>query len=60
VKRIVAEGDYVVAHVHGVREPGERGLAIMDIFRLDDGKLVEHWDVIQAVPEQAVNENGMF
>lgn len=60
VKRIVAEGDYVVAHVHGVREPGERGLAIMDIFRLNEGKLVEHWDVIQPVPEQAVNANGMF
>ncbi|WP_327095566.1 nuclear transport factor 2 family protein [Nocardia vinacea] len=60
VKRIVAEGDYVVAHVHGVREPGDRGLAIMDIFRLADGKLVEHWDVIQPVPEQAANANGMF
>ncbi|WP_433680841.1 nuclear transport factor 2 family protein [Nocardia sp. CA-119907] len=60
VKRIVAEGDYVVAHVHGVREPGERGLAIMDIFRLDEGKLIEHWDVIQPVPEQTVHTNGMF
>ncbi|MFQ6393120.1 nuclear transport factor 2 family protein [Nocardia sp. KC 131] len=60
VKRLVAEGDYVCAQVHGVREPGERGLAIMDIFRLHDGKLVEHWDVIQPVPETAVNQNGMF
>jgi len=60
VKRIVAEGDYVVAHVHGMREPGDRGLAIMDIFRLADGKLVEHWDVIQPVPEQAANANGIF
>lgn len=60
VKRLVAEGDYVSAQVHGIREPGQRGLAIMDIFRLDDGKLVEHWDVIQPVPEHAVNPNGMF
>ncbi|WP_330252379.1 ester cyclase [Nocardia sp. NBC_00565] len=60
VKRLVAEGDYVSAQVHGIREPGQRGLAIMDIFRLDDGKLVEHWDVIQPVPEHAVNPNGIF
>ncbi|MFD0365828.1 ester cyclase [Nocardia sp. GCM10030253] len=60
VKRLVAEGDYVSAQVHGVRESGQRGLAIMDIFRLEDGKLVEHWDVIQPIPEEAVNQNGMF
>ncbi|WP_433599617.1 nuclear transport factor 2 family protein [Nocardia sp. CA-135953] len=40
--------------------PATAGLAIMDIFRLADGKLVEHWDVIQPVPEQAANANGMF
>ena len=60
VKRLVAEGEYVTAQVHGIREPGQHGLAIMDIFRLDGGKLVEHWDVIQPVPEHAVNSNGMF
>ncbi|MFE7796167.1 ester cyclase [Nocardia sp. NPDC057440] len=60
VKRLVAEGDYVSAQVHGVREPGQRGLAIMDIFRLDGGKLVEHWDVIQPIPAESVNQNGMF
>jgi predicted SnoaL-like aldol condensation-catalyzing enzyme len=61
IKNIVAEGDLVMAHVHGVREPGRRGTAIVDIFRLDeDGKLVEHWDVMQEVPEHAENGNGMF
>jgi predicted SnoaL-like aldol condensation-catalyzing enzyme len=60
VKRVFADGDFVVAHTHGVRVPGERGSAIVDIFRLDDGKIVEHWDVIQPIPEQALNQNGMF
>jgi predicted SnoaL-like aldol condensation-catalyzing enzyme len=59
VKRVLAEGDYVIVHTHGVRVPGERGSAIVDIFRLDDGKIVEHWDVIQPIPEEAANPNGM-
>ena len=53
-------GDYVIVHVHAVREPGTRGNAIIDIFRLENGKVVEHWDVIQPVPEKAANNNGMF
>ena len=60
IKRAFAEGDFVILHVHSVREPGERGVAIVDIFRLENGKIVEHWDVIQAVPEKAANENTMF
>jgi predicted SnoaL-like aldol condensation-catalyzing enzyme/quinol monooxygenase YgiN len=61
VKKIVAEGDLVIAHVHGVRAPGQRGTAVVDIFRLDgNGKLVEHWDVMQDVPDHAENPNGMF
>ena len=59
VKRIFAEGDFVIAHTHGLRVPGERGSAIVDIFRLEDGKIVEHWDVIQPIPESAENANGM-
>jgi predicted SnoaL-like aldol condensation-catalyzing enzyme len=60
VKRAFADGDYVILHVHAVREPGTRGLAIVDIFRLDNGKIVEHWDVRENVPETAANANGMF
>lgn len=61
VKKIVAEGDLVITHVHGVRELGWPGTAIVDIFRLDaNGKLVEHWDVMQDIPGHAENPNGMF
>ncbi|CAG9263339.1 hypothetical protein BDI4_740030 [Burkholderia diffusa] len=60
IKRSFVDGDYVILHVHAVREPGTRGSAIMDIFRLEHGKIVEHWDVNQPVPEQAANGNTMF
>jgi predicted SnoaL-like aldol condensation-catalyzing enzyme len=60
IKRAFAEGDFVILHIHAVREPGERGSAVVDIFRLENGKIVEHWDVVQPVPEKAANSNGMF
>jgi predicted SnoaL-like aldol condensation-catalyzing enzyme len=60
IKRSFAEGDYVILHVHSVREPGTRGRAIVDIFRLEDGKIVEHWDVAQDIPEKMPHNNGMF
>ncbi len=60
IKRAFADGDYVILHVHSVREKGTRGRAIVDIFRLENGKIVEHWDVVQDIPEKAANTNGMF
>ena len=58
--RVFADGDYVILHVHLVREPGTRGEAVVDIFRLDKGKLVEHWDVLQPIPENIPHSNTMF
>jgi predicted SnoaL-like aldol condensation-catalyzing enzyme len=60
IKRVIAEGDLVVLHVHSTRGDGTPGRAIVDIFRVDGGKVVEHWDVIQDIPEKPANSNGMF
>lgn len=60
IKRVFADGDYVIVHVHAIREPGTRGRAIVDIFKLENGKIVEHWDVAQDIPEKAANTNGML
>jgi predicted SnoaL-like aldol condensation-catalyzing enzyme len=60
IKRSFVDGDYVILHVHAVREPGTRGNAIVDIFKLENGKIVEHWDVVQAIPETPANSNTMF
>jgi predicted SnoaL-like aldol condensation-catalyzing enzyme len=60
IKKVFADGDYVILHVHNVPAPGQRGAAIVDIFRLENGKVVEHWDVRQEIPEKSANNNTMF
>lgn len=60
IKRVLVDGEYVMVHVHAKRNAGDRGSSVMDIFRVENGKVVEHWDVLQEIPEQAMNDNGMF
>jgi predicted SnoaL-like aldol condensation-catalyzing enzyme len=60
IKRAFVDGDHVIVHVHVVRFPGDPGLAVIDIFRVEDDAIVEHWDVLQEVPVKPVNPNPMF
>ena len=60
VHRIIVDGDLAAVHVRSRRNAEDRGFAIVDILRLENGRIVEHWDVIQAVPEQSANPHPMF
>ncbi|MEP7210811.1 MAG: nuclear transport factor 2 family protein [Alphaproteobacteria bacterium] len=59
-KQVLVDGDLVAVHSKITSSPTDRGTAVVDIFRVKRGKLVEHWDVLQAVPETASNKNTMF
>ena len=59
-KRVFGENDLVAVHYHRTLSATDRGAAVMDIFRFEKGKIVEHWDVIQDVPETSANDNTMF
>jgi predicted SnoaL-like aldol condensation-catalyzing enzyme len=60
IKKVFTNGDYVILQVHSIWEPGTRGYAIFDLFKLKNGKIVEHWDTVQDVPEKSANSNTMF
>ena len=60
IQRMLAQDDHVVVHLR-VTVPGQADLAVVDIFRLDTaGMIAEHWDIVQRVPENPKNSNGMF
>jgi predicted SnoaL-like aldol condensation-catalyzing enzyme len=58
-KRVMVDGDFVAVH-SSLAGLGEHGSVVVDIFRVKDGKLVEHWDVIEAVPATSANKNTMY
>jgi predicted SnoaL-like aldol condensation-catalyzing enzyme len=60
IKRIIADGNLVAVHAHGKFSAEDRGMAVIDILRVEGCKVMEHWDVVQPVPEKAANSNGMF
>lgn len=63
VKDVIASGDKVVIHVYGEMDssnPSGDKAAIVDIFRLENGKIAEHWDVLQTIPAEPKNSNSMF
>jgi predicted SnoaL-like aldol condensation-catalyzing enzyme len=60
IRRVVAEGDMVVTHSLLKFTPDDRGTVATDLFRLEDGKVVEHWDVLQSFPEDSANPHPMF
>jgi predicted SnoaL-like aldol condensation-catalyzing enzyme len=60
IARVIADGNLVAVHSHGKFAPDDRGVAVVDILRVEGCKVMEHWDVVQAVPEKSANSNGMF
>jgi predicted SnoaL-like aldol condensation-catalyzing enzyme len=60
IRTVIAEGDRVLTHSLITLSPDDRGTVAADIFRLDRGRIVEHWDVVQPFPETSVNDHPMF
>lgn len=60
VYRVIVEDDMIAVHLVGRASPEDRGAVAVDFLRVDNCKIVEHWDVTQSVPERAMNDNGMF
>ena len=60
VKRAIAEGDLVAVHSHVRQRPDDRGAAVVHLFRFEEGRIVELWDLGQEVPEESPNQHGIF
>ncbi len=60
IKRIVGDDTHVAVHYHSIMQPGTRGFAAVDLFRVEKCRIVEHWDVIQPMPETSANDHPMF
>jgi predicted SnoaL-like aldol condensation-catalyzing enzyme len=60
LKRVIADADHVVAHYHLSESEADAGVAVVDIWRFEDGLITEHWDVIQPVPDKSEIPHGMF
>ena len=60
IKRVIADGKLVAVHAHGRFSAEDRGIAVVDILRVEGCMVMEHWDVVQPIPEKSLNSNGMF
>jgi predicted SnoaL-like aldol condensation-catalyzing enzyme len=60
IKRVIADGNFVALHSWGRVSAQDRGVAVVDILRVQGCRVMEHWDVVQPVPEVTANSNGMF
>jgi predicted SnoaL-like aldol condensation-catalyzing enzyme len=60
ISKALADDDMVALHVHLTREANDPGLAIAELFRMENGKIVEHWDIVQPVPQKTASGNSMF
>jgi predicted SnoaL-like aldol condensation-catalyzing enzyme len=60
IKASMVDGDMTMFHIHTVRFPGDPGMSIVDYFRLEGGKVKEHWEVVQEIPETLPHGNGVF
>jgi predicted SnoaL-like aldol condensation-catalyzing enzyme len=60
IKHIVSEGDIVITHSHLVMKPGAKGMVVVHVIRFENDKIVEFWDVGQAIPDKSVNSDGVF
>ncbi len=60
IHRVISSNDLVAVHYHSQATPDDPGFAVVDIFRVENCRMVEHWDVVQRVPEESANDNTMF